>query len=201
MKLSEPQLELIVFIMFLYCLVIMAGFYSFNKFLYKPLVVKKDQLALENEVLCATRQKLQALKGEDLVLENQRLEQDYQCWGQILPAAANIPEAILFLHQTARETGIELISLSHERAVQTEVSPDDNCAKYIEAVDLVMEVEGSFSSLLDFMAQVENSGRIYSAKHFKRVISSDETAECELIYTTYFQKDLQEDPEQQLQKE
>jgi len=187
-KLSRHQLERVSLLIILYLLVITVGGYSFNKYIFKPLKTQTSAVAADNKNLEVLLQRLGNIKEEDICLENQILYEDWEKLSVKVPGVLEEPEIISFLADTARDTGVQFISLTYENSEPGKKlgskEDDKNEVKILQFADFEIKIKGDYFNLLNFMARVENAPRIY-AVHYLESIKKDDSFIFHIVYRAY----------------
>lgn len=167
MSLSKREIALIGFLL-------LAGVvYGFYTYLYTPVENRIDVLKTDNEQFqIKLEENEKARKSNIKPADNlKKLQNEYKVLLTKVPEDPYVPEMMVYLADSARESSVELKSLNYkydDKTGSASSSPGSNTntartgspANY-RASHIEVEVEGSYYNLLTFMLKVENAPRLY----------------------------------------
>jgi len=161
MKLSDREkiLGLIV--------VVLVGFYLYDRLIIKTVSTEVKRLSAENEILEVN---LEADQEIITIRQNVRQEVgslDYtQDMEKMLPSSPDLAEVMSYLTDGARKQGVKICYLRVNLPNAPNVVPE-TVADPIQpdVIGLQLSVEGKYEDLISFIVDIENAPRIYSINH------------------------------------
>jgi Tfp pilus assembly protein PilO len=155
---------------FLVALVAVAGLlFMYHQYLFSPLL---DNIGVLREEVEGNKERLRDIKGTNndinlLTASIDKLETRIRELEILIPQSSRTPEIVTHMEAFSEAAGVKLLSIDFSPGVLPEGEERDNQGErgYLE-IPLEIYISGTYEGVLDFLGELEASGRLYNVGGF-----------------------------------